>query len=263
MKRLIPFLFAMLLPVTALAQQGMPSLGAGSGGGGGGGGVTSITAGTGISVNQSTGAVTITNTGLPLVQLIGTPTQGSGTTSVSVNTVTGTSVGDLLVMCAGATVKPTTVISCPSGWTSLITGGQLSDGTNQSQTVICSRVVTGGESGSYSPTWTGTTASAGALEIALRGLVQSTSVDATYAAGNTSNAQVLVGLPASPVGLNELNIACGITTAGGMSMVPNPVVTEALAASRNIQMGMGLGTCSGALVNTAGAQYALAGILLH
>ena len=31
--------------------------------GGGGGGVTSITAGTGISVDQSTGNVTITNTG--------------------------------------------------------------------------------------------------------------------------------------------------------------------------------------------------------
>lgn len=48
-------------------------------GGGGGGGVTSIIAGTGISVNQATGAVTVTNTGS--ANAYATATNNSGNTT--------------------------------------------------------------------------------------------------------------------------------------------------------------------------------------
>lgn len=67
MKRILSFIAALALCGVCHAQlqgQGPGVLtgpGAG-GGGGGGGGVTSIIAGTGISVNQATGAVTVTNT---------------------------------------------------------------------------------------------------------------------------------------------------------------------------------------------------------
>jgi hypothetical protein len=71
----------------------------------GGGGVTSITAGTGITVNQSTGAVTVSATAAPLTYSVGTAV-GDGTT-VAFTISSGRTANDILVFVNGICFTPT------------------------------------------------------------------------------------------------------------------------------------------------------------
>jgi hypothetical protein len=225
-----------------------------------------------LSGNTSLSASNITTGNLPIQQLpqvsiAGVPTvavpTGSETTQ-SINTVSGISANQCLFLCGGAVIKPTTIISCPSGWTSLITGGNLTDGTNQSQAVLCSRVVTGTESGSYAVTWTGT-ATGAASEIAVNGLAQCTSVDGTFKLGNTSAAvNPIIGAPVSgSYSASEFTVLCaqGQGTSGSTTN-PLPIV---LAGPNSAMLGAGYGVAR-PLIESSGTVTQIfggAGVMMH
>lgn len=75
------------------------------GGAGAGGGVTSIIAGAGISVDQATGAVTITNTGIAGSATVSSFTNNSGNT-----TITPTSASEIVVGVFGGTARTSIAI---------------------------------------------------------------------------------------------------------------------------------------------------------
>jgi len=81
-----------------------------AGGGTGGSGVSSIIAGPGISVNQATGAVTITNTGIAGPATIDKFTNNSGNTTVS-----PTSGNEISIATIGGAARTSVIIADVSG----------------------------------------------------------------------------------------------------------------------------------------------------
>lgn len=81
-----------------------------------GGGVTSLTAGTGISLSQSTGAVTVSNTGLSTI-LIGTTTASTQTSTSEVNLASTTIQANQLIKGVATFTMPITAYNNGSGTT--------------------------------------------------------------------------------------------------------------------------------------------------
>lgn len=212
----------------------------------------------------------------PNVQIIGTPTNNgtNTTTSQSINTVGGGSggggvvAGDCLLACFAASTKPSTGITCPSGWTSIAAASQQSDGVAQTAANLCARVATGTESASYSATWT-TNAFGGATEIDVRGLTQCTTVDNTYTTANTSSAKYVsvVNASSGTQALNEVNILCAGTSSGSDLYQMQPVAAFNGGASGVTRVLLGLqgGMLGGSIADESGTAqiFALAGVYTH
>lgn len=237
-KRAVPLLaFLMLFAGSASAQM------VNCNGGGGGGSVTWAT--------------------LPTITIvsIGANSHVTGATANPVTLPGSFAANDCLFLLGMAVQKPTSAISCPSGFTSLETSGQVSDGTYQPQTVVCSKVATGSESGTQSLTWTGSGANSNGMMIDVRGLTECTSPDAIYNPFNSSSTTMLAGGPAlSPFGPNTLNIiAAASNTNFGLSPVAEVVNNSADAGA----FGWALGVPGASILAGSNAYFAIAGALLH
>ena len=183
---------------------------------------------------------------------------GSSETSQAITTPTGIAVGDCLFMCAQATQKPTSVITCPSGFTLIETGGQVSDGTYQPQTALCSRVVTGAEATTYTYTWSGSAFGNGA-EIDVRGLTQCTNPDAIYTAGNTGSTGMLSGGVSGLFG-PETNIYCA---GSEVNFAISPAALIVGNSATAMAFGLSIGSAASSVFSAGNAFFAISGALLH
>lgn len=172
-------------------------LGSQSGSGGGSGGVTSIIAGTGISVDQATGAVTVTNTGA-----------GSGDMLLAgVQTVTGAKTFNSGKFILAGSGSGTTIINAAAaagaGTWSLLTGTDTFVGVAATQTLaaktLTSPVISAGltASGSAANTFAGSTGtfitSTGANTLSGATTINdATTPSLTLASGKTNTGFVLI-----------------------------------------------------------------------
>ena len=228
-------------------------------GGGGGGGVTSITAGTGIAVNASTGAVTVTNNANTLtLRTVSVATAAS----LAVALPSGLVTNNWLVGCFGAWSKPTSVISCPSGFTSAVTGGQLTDGSTQTQAVLCVRQITGGESGTQTATASGSIAGSAAVLAQVTGPSNFTSPDATLSAGNATGGQWLLASPSGSFPVPDVNFSCMASNSGTSGPTTNLSVLGT-PAGVSLSVGPAAATIGESVNGATSAIMAIAGELVH
>jgi hypothetical protein len=92
------------------------------GGGGGGGGVSSITAGTGISTNASTGSVTVTNSGVTGLTAGSNITLSGSTGNVTISATGGGGGGGVSSITAGSGIS----VSSPTGSVTITNSGVTS-----------------------------------------------------------------------------------------------------------------------------------------
>lgn len=177
----------------------------------------------------------------------------------SVTTPSGLVNGDCLFEFGAAVEKPTSAISCPSGFTLLETGGQLSDGTNQPQVAICSHLVVGGEASSYAYTWSGSSFANGWM-VDIRGLTECTATDAVYAGGNTSSNTVLAAGTVGAFGPGEINL---YASAGNGNYGLSPYAFAQNDSATAAAFGFATGSMGASGFAGSNMYYAIAGVLMH